>query len=302
MNESYLSSNLRKSPCTTLALPGHHRGAVGHQDQLEHRQRAQQEDLRPDRSLAVASHRGRASLRLPGCWIWLKRSWGGEVRNLSVLVAIGVAKDGFREVLGVAEGAKEDGESWRNFLRHLKDRGLKGIRLIVSDKCLGLVEALGECFPDARWQRCAVHFYRNVFTLVPKGKVKEVATMLKAIHAQEDRATALEKANAVVQKLEVMKLTRAAAVVREGAQETISYYAFPREHWRQIRTNNPLERVLREIRRRTRVVGSFPDGQSAVMLAAARLRHVAGTRWGSRQYMNMERLLQEENAKIAEAG
>ena len=190
--------------------------------------------------------------------IWLKRSWGGEVRNLSVLVAIGVAKDGFREVLGVAEGAKEDSESWRNFLRNLKDRGLKGTKLIISDKCLGLVEAMGECFPDARWKRCAVHFYRNVFTLVPKGKVKEVASMLKAIHAQEDHATALEKANAVIQKIEVMKLTRAAAVVRDGAQETISYYAFPREHWRQIRMNNPLERVLREIRRGHAWFAAFP--------------------------------------------
>jgi len=234
--------------------------------------------------------------------IWLKRSWGGEVRNISILVAIAVNSEGFREVLAVAEGAKEDKESWTKFLRQLKERGLKGVRLVISDKCLGLVESLGEFFPEVRWQRCMVHFYRNVFTVVPKGKVKEVAAMLKAMHAQEDRPSAMEKAEAVAQKLEGMKLAKAAALVREGSQETFSYYCFPREHWRQLRTNNPLERILREIRRRTRVVGCFPDGDSAVMLAAARLRHVAGTRWGSRRYMDMTRLKEADNEKITLAG
>ena len=103
--------------------------------------------------------------------IWLKRSWGGEVRNVSVLVAIAVAEDGFREVIGAVEGAKEDRESWGSFLRQLKERGLKGVQLVISDKCLGLVESLGETYPDARWQRCTVHFYRNVYTMVPRGKV-----------------------------------------------------------------------------------------------------------------------------------
>ena len=128
--------------------------------------------------------------------IWLKRSWGGEVKNVAVLVAIGVRSDGYREILGVVEGAKEDTESWRNFLRHLKERGLEGVQLFVSDKCLGLVEALGEFYPEAAWQRCMVHWYRNVFTVVPKGKVKEVVAMLKAIHAQEDRQAARDKAGA----------------------------------------------------------------------------------------------------------
>lgn len=117
--------------------------------------------------------------------IWLKRSWGGEIKNIAVLVAIGVNSDGHREILGVVEGAKEDTESWRNFLRQLKQRGLGGVQLVISDKSLGLVEALGEFYPEAAWQRCVVHFYRNVFTVVPKGKVQEVAAMLKAIHAQE---------------------------------------------------------------------------------------------------------------------
>lgn len=222
--------------------------------------------------------------------IWLKRSWGGEVKNVAVLIAIGVDADGFREVLGVAEGSKEDAQSWRSFLRHLKERGLSGVRLFVSDKCLGLVESLAEFYPEAAWQRCVVHFYRNVFTVVPSGRVKEVAAMLKAIHAQEDRASADQKATAVVAKLEAMKLPKAAATVRDGVGETLSYMSFPREHWRCLRTNNPLERLNREVRRRTRVVGAFPDGNAALMLVAARLRHVAGTRWGTRRYMDMKRL------------
>jgi len=222
--------------------------------------------------------------------IWLKRCWGGEVKNVAVLVAVGVREDGYREILGVMEGAKEDTESWRSFLRHLKQRGLRGPQLFISDKCLGLVESLAEFYPQAAWQRCAVHFYRNVFTVVPKGKVKEVAAMLKAIHAQEDRVAAREKAQAVASKLEGMRLGKAAELVRAGIEETLAYMAFPREHWRSIRTNNMLERIMREIRRRTRVVGAFPDGRSALMLVAARLRHIAGTRWGRRRYLDMDRL------------
>lgn len=222
--------------------------------------------------------------------IWLKRSWGGEVKNVAVLVAIGVREDGYREILGVVEGVKEDTASWQNFLRHLKQRGLQGVRLLISDKCLGLVEAVVEFYPEAAWQRCMVHWYRNVMSVVPKGKVKEVMAMLKAIHAQEDRQAARQKAHLVAEKLDTLRLSQAAAIVREGVDETLSYMAFPREHWTRIRTNNVLERIMREIRRRTRVVGNFPDGKSAVMLVAARLRHIAGTRWGKRVYLDIERL------------
>jgi putative transposase len=222
--------------------------------------------------------------------IWLKRTWGGEVRNVAVLVAVGVNADGHREMLGVMEGGKEDAASWLAFLRHLTARGLKGVRLVTSDKCLGLLEALGECFPEAQWQRCVVHFYRNVFTVVPSGQVKEVAAMLKAIHAREDREAARAKAEQVADKLEGMHLRKAAALLREGVTETLTYVAFPREHRPRIRTNNALERIMKEVRRRTRVVGAFPDGQSALMLVAARLRHVAGTTWGTRRYLDMGRL------------
>jgi putative transposase len=222
--------------------------------------------------------------------IVLKRTWAEEVRNVSILVAFGVNEQGFREILGAAEGTKEDKSGWSSFLSSLKQRGLQGVRLFISDKCMGLVESLGEFYPEAAWQRCTVHFYRNVFSNVPKAKVEEVAAMLKAIHAQEDREASLQKACFVIEKMKATKLTAAARTVEEGISETLTYTEFPREHWLKIRTNNPMERVMREIRRRTRVVGNFPDGNSALMLVTARLRYVAGRKWGTRKYMNMQLL------------
>jgi putative transposase len=231
--------------------------------------------------------------------VFLKRRWGDEVVSVSVLVAIGVSEDGFRNVLGAMEGAREDKESWRGFLVHLKERGLRGVRLMVSDKHLGFVEAVGEVFPEASWQRCMVHFYRNVFRVVPHKKVKDVAAMLKAIHAQEDIVAAREKAGNVVRRLLEMKLPEAAGTVERGIGETLTYMRFPREHWLRIRTNNVLERLNREIKRRTRVVGCFPDGSSALMLVCARLRYVAGREWGTKRYLNMELLQGHEPMAIA---
>lgn len=227
--------------------------------------------------------------------IVLKRSWAGEVTNVSLLVAIAVNDEGYREILGIAEGAKEDKPGWTGFLRHLKERGLSGTQLFITDKCIGLVESLRECFPHAKWQRCTVHFYRNVFSIVPNGKVREVTAMLKAIHAQEDLESAQAKATTVVEKLKKMKLKNAAELVLNGISETLTYMHFPREHWIRIRTNNPMERIMKEIRRRTNVVGCFPDGQSALMLAAARLRHIAGSKWSTKRYLNMDLLKEQKD-------
>lgn len=198
----------------------------------------------------------------------------------------------------MAEGTKEDKPSWQAFLRHLKGRGLKGVKLFIGDKCLGLVESLTEFYPEAAFQRCVVHFYRKVWSLVPAAKVRPVAAMLKAIHASEDRAAARAKAVLVVARLKEMKLPAAAELVTQSIEETFSYYAFPSEHHRSLRTNNPLERIMREIRRRTRVVGAFPDGNSALLLVSAPLRHIAGKTWGAKRYLNMTRLrtLQTESA------
>jgi transposase-like protein len=129
-----------------------------------------------------------------------------------------------------------------------------------------------------------------VWSLVPAGKVREVAAMLKAIHASEDRDSARTKAAQVSAKLREMKLPGAAALVENSIDETLNYYAFPSQHWRSLRTNNPLERLMREIRRRTRAVGAFPDGNAAMILVAARLRQVAGTQWGQKRYMDMSRI------------
>ena len=214
--------------------------------------------------------------------IVLKRTWAGEVRNVSLLVAIGVNGEGYREILGICEGAKEDKAGWSGFLKHLKERGLHGVRLIISDACMGLSESAAEFFPDA----------------APSSKVRDIAAMLKAIHAGEDIAAARQKAVQVIEKLRGLRLTKAADIVETAVDETLAYYTFPEEHWRRIRTNNPLERILREIRRRTRVVGAFPDGQSALNLAAARLRHIAGTAWSTKRYLNIE-LLKEQNMRGA---
>ena len=231
--------------------------------------------------------------------IYLKRNWGVEYENVAVLVAIAVNKDGYREVLGAAEGMKEDKASWVSFFQWLRGRGLEGVKLIVGDKCLGMLEAVGEVFPEAKYQRCVVHFYRNVFSVVPKSKVKNVAKMLKAIHAQESKKASREKAAAVVTELKAMKLPEAAKKVEAGIEETLTYCDFPSEHWTKIRTNNAIERLNREIRRRTRVVGAFPDGNSARMLVCARLRYVVGTQWGSKKYMNMKHLEAMEAETLA---
>ena len=228
--------------------------------------------------------------------IVMKRTWAGEVRNVSLLVASAVNSEGYREILGICEGAKEDKSGWAAFLRHLVDRGLSGVQLIISDACRGLVESIADYLPDARWQRCMVHFYRNVFSHVPTTKVREISHMLKAIHAQESREAAQTKAAAVIAELRRQKLGKAADLVEAHIDETLSYDSFPDSHWLKIRTNNPLERIMKEIRRRTRVVGAFPDGQSCLNLAAARLRHIAGSQWSTRKYMNMAPLYAEQTS------
>ena len=190
--------------------------------------------------------------------VYLKRSWGGEIQNVSILVAIGVNDDGCREIIG--------------------------------DKNLGMLETIPGVFPDARYQRCTVHFYRNIFSVTPRNRMKTVSMMLKAIHSQESREAAKEKAVQITEKLKEMKLSAAAKKLQEGIEETLTYMDFPTQHWSRIRTNNTIERLNREIKRRTKAISAFPDGQSALMLVCARLRHVAGTQWGLKRYMNMDHL------------
>ena len=208
--------------------------------------------------------------------------------------------EGRCEIVGCAEGFTESKESWKEFLLWLRGRGLSSVRLITGDKSLGMLGALEEVFPEARCQRCTVRFYRNVFDKVPRQKRTRVAKMLKAIHAQGSREASETKAAEVANSLESMKLFAAARVVREGCAETLAYTDFPMQHWTRIRTNNAIERLNRETRRRTRVVRTFPDGKSALMLVAARLKYVADSEWGSRRYLDASLLKEQPCRRLAE--
>lgn len=202
-------------------------------------------------------------------------------------MAIGVNDDGHREVIGAAEGFTESSECWRDFLSWLRSRGLRGVRMIVGDKASGMVGSIAEVFPDAAHRRRAVHFHRDVPAHVPKPGRAAAAAMLKAVHAMGSREAAEAKAPAVADELERMRLGEAARVVRAGCAETLTYTGFPREHWARIRTNNAIERLNREVRRRTRAAGTFPDGRSALMLVTARPKCVAESEWGSRRYLDV---------------
>ena len=224
--------------------------------------------------------------------VWHKRSWGGRVENVSVLVVIGVDSEGHREVIGVAEGMKEDGDSWEQFVRGMIERDLKGVRLVVGDRCAGLVSTVNSMLPKARYQRCMVHFMRNVLSRTPPTHRQWASAALKAIFAMESRESALAKAESVAAEMEARRLKAAANCLREGVGETTTYLLpeFPDGHRRRIRTNNMIERLNREIRRRTRVVGSFPNGNSALMLVCARIRYVTDNEWSTRRYLDMSRL------------
>ena len=155
--------------------------------------------------------------------VWHKRCWGGSVENVSILVAVGVGMDGRREVLSVAEGMKEDSESWREFIKGMLARGLKGVRLVTGDRCAGLVAAVNELLPGARYQRCMVHFERNILAKVNPKNRDWAADALKAIFSMESRDKALEKAESVAKDMEARKLREAAKCLREGIGETTTY-------------------------------------------------------------------------------
>lgn len=226
--------------------------------------------------------------------LWMKRSWGGEVENISVLAAIGVNESGYREVLGVCEGMSEDKASWKGLLKHLYHRGLEQIDLVISDKSQGLLEVLPEVYPKAKWQRCLFHFHQNILAEVPRSKKDEIIPMLRAIHEMENATEAKKKALNVVEQLKERKLSKAARILEGGIDETLTYHHYPREHHRSIRSNNLLERMFKEVRRRTRVVGCFPDGKSALMLVCARFRHIAQNWPEQRAYLDMTKLKEQK--------
>ena len=213
---------------------------------------------------------------------------GGRTANVCVVHAVGVNRDGFRESLGLDVVTAEDGAAWLAFLRSLVARGLNGVRLATSDAHPGLVDAIAATLPGSAWQRCRTHAMRNLLTRVPKSAQSFVATMVRTIFAQPDSATVHEQHLRIVDQL-ATRFPEAAALLEEAAPDLLAFTAFPKEHWRQLWSNNSLERLNKEIRRRTDVVGIFPDRAAIVRLVGALLAE-QNDEWAvaSRRYMSVE--------------
>lgn len=216
---------------------------------------------------------------------YLKASWAGAVRNVALLVAIGVNHEGHREVLAVEVAPGERTEGYRGVLKGLVERGLKGVRLVVSDDHEAIKQAAMVELPQAAWQRCVVHFERNILAHVPQREMKEVASDLKVIFQAARRETAEALADSFSSRYEKL-YPKAVATLEQGLSEALTYTAFPSSHHKFIRTTNGLERLFREVKRRTRVVGVFPTEQSALNLATVVLLRVSED-WSERRYLNM---------------
>ncbi len=212
---------------------------------------------------------------------------GGRTVNVCVVHAVGVNRDGFRESLGLDVVTAEDGAAWLAYLRSLVARGLAGVKLVSSDAHPGLVDAIAATLPGASWQRCRTHFMRNLLTRVPKSAQSFVATMVRTIFAQPDAATVREQHGRIVGQFED-RFPDAAAMLDEAGPELLAFTSFPKEHWRQLWSNNSLERLNKEIRRRTDVVGIFPDRGSIVRLVGAVLAEQHDEWAVARRYMSAE--------------
>ena len=242
----------------------------------------------------VESFRNRPLDAGPYPYLWLdalvqKSREGGRIVNVATLTAIGVNADGHREVLGVDVITSEDGAGWLDFLRSLKARGLSGVALITSDAHPGLTDAIAATFSGATWQRCRTHFMRNLLCRVPKSAQGLVATLVRSIFAQPDSESVRVQHTNVVEQLS-SKFPQAASLLSEAAEEILAFTAFPKEHWRQAWSNNPLERLNREIRRRTDVVGIFPNRAAVIRLVGAVLAEQHDEWQVSRRYMSRESL------------
>jgi len=235
-------------------------------------------------------------------YVWLdatavKVREGGRVVNMALVIAIGVRETGEREVLGFALGASEDEAFWHEFLRSLKARGLHGVKLVISDAHQGLQNAIQATFTGASWQRCRVHFMRNVLSQVPKSAQDDVANMVRTIFTQPTYDTAREQLNRVIAQLEE-RYPRAAVTVETAGEDILAYLHFPRSHWRRIQSTNPLERLNRELKRRFGVVGIFPNREAVIRLGGTVLleQHeewLAGRRYFSAE--SMQSLTKQED-------
>jgi len=212
---------------------------------------------------------------------------GGRTVNVCVVHAVGVNKEGFRESLGLDVVTSEDGAAWLAFIRGLVARGLAGVRLVSSDAHPGLVDAIAATLPGAAWQRCRTHFMRNLLTRVPKSAQGFVATMVRTIFAQPDAATVHEQHGRIVDQLE-QRFPEAAALLEEAGPDLLAFASFPKEHWRQLWSNNSLERLNKEIRRRTDVIGIFPNRPAVIRLVGAVLAEQNDEWTVARRYMSAD--------------
>ena len=257
---------------------------------IEKMSKSQVSQLAKELDGVVKSFRERP-LSGPYRYVWLdalvlKSREAGRIVNVACLIAVGVNSDGRREVLGLEVVTAEDGAGWLAFLRSLRARGLKGVELVISDAHPGLKDAIASVLRGAAWQRCRTHFIRNLLTKVPKAAHGIVATFVRTIFAQPDAESVRAQHARTVEQLQPR--FREAAKMLADAEEILAFTAFPKEHWRQIWSNNPQERLNREIRRRTDVVGIFPNRDSIVRLVGAVLCELNDDWAVVRRYMTIE--------------
>ena len=245
----------------------------------------------------VADFRNRPLDAGPYTYVWadamtIRVREGGRIVNVALLVAVGVNAEGNREILGVDMATTEDGAGWLAFWRSLVARGLSGVQLVTSDDHPGLVDAIAATLPGASWQRCRTHYLRNLLTKVPKSSQSMVATMVRTIFAQPDPESVWAQHRRVVDHLHEVGLTDAAEHLDQAAPEILAFTGFPKAHWRQIWSNNPQERLNKEIRRRTNVVGIFPSRESIIRLVGALLAEQHDEWAIARRYMSLDSLAQ----------
>jgi putative transposase len=230
----------------------------------------------------------------PYTYVWMdalsqKVREGGRIINVAVVIAVGVNRDGHREILGLDVITTEDGAGWLAFLRGLVARGLSGTSLVISDAHPGLVDAIASTLTGAGWQRCRTHYMRNLLTRVPKSAQSMVATLVRTIFEQPDAASVWAQHARVVEQL-TERFPAAAEHLAEAATDVLAFTGFPKEHWRQIWSNNPQERLNKELRRRTDVVGIFPNRDAVIRLVGAVLAEQHDEWAVARRYMAAEGL------------
>lgn len=229
-------------------------------------------------------------IRYPYLWLdatYVKIREDSRVVSQAVIVAYGVTENGEREIIGLEAGPGEDGAFWTEFLRSLVSRGLAGVMLVISDAHRGLREAIGTVLNGASWQRCRVHFMRNALAKVPRGSQAEVAAAVRTIFAQPDRENAGMQLGRVADSLR-SRFSSVSALLEETEEDILAYMAFPGEHWRQISSNNPLERLNKEIKRRSNVVGIFPNREAVIRLIGAILMEQQDEWQTKRRYFSLE--------------